>query len=232
MNYLNIKLTVLRSPEFVGSDPIARATWLSVSGYCADQENAGRICSCKSWGERRWAQTCGVYRKEIDASGSLLRWDGDDLIVFGYPADQEGVIQAKRAGGKAGGLARTERARSQAASPEQAPASHPTPDKALPTPSPAAGGQDAAKRTVKVGGYADIMDPKNDVLELCSAVTGDSSDRARGYWRKVQSVIGPEHIRSQLSTLWGEMQSGERPRNPAAILTGKLKQLMDRRAGA
>jgi hypothetical protein len=241
MNYLNIRLTVLRSPEYVGSDPIARATWLSVCGYCADQENGGRIKGCQTWGDRRWAQTCGVYRKEVDAAASLLRWDGEDLIVFGYPADQETVIQAKRAGGSAGGRARAEKLEVFQQDQVQTPACNPAPlalpalDKApaRPAASPASAtvSQGGAKRAVKVASYGDIMNPANDVVDLCSAVTGDSSDRGRGFWRKVQSAIGPEHIRSQLCTLWGELQSNERPNNPAAILTGRLKQLMDRRVG-
>jgi len=232
MNYLNVKLSVARSPEMIGSDPAARGTWFMVSVYCADQENAGRIKNCQDWGDRRWAQTCGVYRKEIDAAALLLVWDGKDLLVFGYPAEQEGVIQAKREGGAAGGRARMEKLLEVRAPLQEPPADRPAgPDKAPAAPAPAAASHGGAKRAVKVSGYNDIMDPANDVVDLCSTITGDSSDRARGYWRKVQSAIGPAHIRSQLCTLWGEMQASERPHNPAAVLTGKLKQLMDRRAG-
>lgn len=232
MNYLNVKLSVARSPEMIGSDPAARGTWFMVSVYCADQENGGRIVNCEAWGDRRWAQTCGVYRKEIDAAAPLLRWEGNNLFVFGYPADQEGVIQAKRDGGAAGGRARAEKLmEGRPEGQEQPPASPAAPVIPSPAPAPSAGGRGGAKRAVKVASYADIMNAANDVVELCAVITGDSSDRARGYWRKVQSVIGPEHIRSQLCTLWGELQSNERPHNPAAILTGRLKQLMDRRAG-
>ena len=99
MNWLNIDVTALRSPEFIGAEPIARATWLCLLGYCADQENGGVIADCEQWGDRRWMQTCAVTRAEIDASKPLAFWDSSALHVAFYPVEQEERTKANRANG-------------------------------------------------------------------------------------------------------------------------------------
>jgi hypothetical protein len=108
MNWINIKTSDLRSPEFIGSDPTARGTWLAVLGYCYEQENGGRIKGCNAWKDRQWQQVCGVTREEIDGAKSLMNWEGDDLQVWGYPADLENEIKVKREAGRKGGQARTQ----------------------------------------------------------------------------------------------------------------------------
>lgn len=103
MNWLNIDIAVLRSTEFIGADPIARATWLCLMGYCADQENGGVIPDCESWGDRRWMQTCAVTRAEIDASHPLAFWDASALHVAFYPLHQEKKVTINRTNGLKGG---------------------------------------------------------------------------------------------------------------------------------
>lgn len=119
MNWLNIYTPILRSPEFIGSDPVARATWLSIIAYCVEQENGGVVESCGNWGDRQWQQTCGVTRAEIDGADLLCRWEGDDLRVVFYPHDKERQVVAKREAGKVGGRsksqAKTEAARANGA---------------------------------------------------------------------------------------------------------------------
>jgi len=63
MNWLNIELKTLRSIEFLGSDPIQRATWLCLMAYCADQENGGRIKDVSKWMVDRW-RGFGVIKRE------------------------------------------------------------------------------------------------------------------------------------------------------------------------
>ncbi len=108
MNWINIKTSDLRSPEFIGSDPTARGTWVAVLGYCYEQENGGRIKGCKAWKDRQWQQVCGVTREEIDGAKSLMSWQDDDLQVWGYPAELEDEIKRKREAGRKGGQARTQ----------------------------------------------------------------------------------------------------------------------------
>lgn len=104
MNWLNINVATLRAPEYIGSDPVARATWLNVIAWCCTQENGGRIASAKGWKDRQWQQICGVTADEINASHPLLSWEGDDLVVWNYPSERQAEIAAKREAGRRGGL--------------------------------------------------------------------------------------------------------------------------------
>ena len=108
MNWINIKTSDLRAPQFIGSDPTARGTWVAVLGYCYEQENGGLIAGCKTWKDRQWQQVCGVTREEIDGARSLMSWQDDDLKVWAYPCDLENEIKRKREAGRKGGQARTQ----------------------------------------------------------------------------------------------------------------------------
>lgn len=108
MNWINIKTSDLRAPQFIGSDPTARGTWVAVLGYCYEQENSGLIVGCKTWKDRQWQQVCGVTRVEIDGARSLMSWQDDDLKVWAYPCDLENEIKRKREAGRKGGQARTQ----------------------------------------------------------------------------------------------------------------------------
>ena len=106
MEWLKLDLTWIRSPEYIGSDPVARATWLSLMAFCADKENGGRIEDCERWPDRMWQQMCGVTREETRQDTELFQWDGNDLVVTFYPQKTEGIVQARREAGKAGADAR------------------------------------------------------------------------------------------------------------------------------
>lgn len=108
MNWLNIKTSDLSSPEYIGSEPVSRATWLSVMGYCAVQENSGIIRNCKGWADRQWQQICGITCAEIEASKLLMTWRGNDLVVSFYPLDQQEKYRNKRKAGKTGGSVTSE----------------------------------------------------------------------------------------------------------------------------
>lgn len=114
MNWLNIETSTLDSEEFVGSDPVARATWLCLFRYCAGQENGGTITDCRDWADRKWQQIVRVTRAEVETDSALWSWHGNDLRVWAYPADKEAEVQAKRAGGRNGGKSTSE-AKTQAA---------------------------------------------------------------------------------------------------------------------
>lgn len=113
MKYLNIEITTLRSPDYIGAEPVTRATWLNLLAYCADQENGGVIRGCRPWKDRQWQQVAGVTAEEVSAETMLWHWAGDDLAISHYPLDAEQQIQAMREGGKRGGK-RSGKARLQA----------------------------------------------------------------------------------------------------------------------
>ena len=108
MNWLNINLTTLRSPAYIGSGPVGRATWLQVLAYCADQENGGRIRGAAAWKDRQWQQTCGVTAREVRASGKLITFHRRDVRVAFYPADKEALVISNREAGRRGGSSRSE----------------------------------------------------------------------------------------------------------------------------
>lgn len=112
MKWLNIEVATLRSAKYIGAEPIERATWLSLLGYCADQENGGRIIDCLAWKDRQWQQVCGITHNEATMQSNLYIWEGADLLVAFYPADKEEELRSKRLagskGGKASGKARAE----------------------------------------------------------------------------------------------------------------------------
>ena len=108
MNWLNLQTSVIRSPEYVGCDPVQRATWLNLMIYCAEQENGGVIPSAASWKDRRWQQTCGVTKSEVEDKCELWSFDGDNLTLWGYPSEKEEEIQRNRESGHRGGKARSD----------------------------------------------------------------------------------------------------------------------------
>jgi hypothetical protein len=103
MNWLNLELTTLRSEEYLGSDPVQRATWLNLLAYCADQENGGRIAGAEEWGSRRWLQIVGVTKEEVETVSALWRWKEGVLHVWKYPRAKEAEVRAKRVAGRRGG---------------------------------------------------------------------------------------------------------------------------------
>ena len=54
MNWLNLRTETLHAPNYIGSDPTRRATWLSLMLWCAQQENGGIIAGSRQWPDRRW----------------------------------------------------------------------------------------------------------------------------------------------------------------------------------
>ena len=107
MEYMNVPTALFSSPEFIGAEPIQRATWIALLAWCCTQENGGIIEGCRSWGMRRWMQTCGVMDKEVMNGGELYHFDGDNLVVFGYPGGVQELLERKRViareNGKLGG---------------------------------------------------------------------------------------------------------------------------------
>lgn len=105
MKWINIETHSLRMPEYVGSDPIQRATWFNLLAYCCEQENGGTIKNCRDWGDRRWMQTCGITKAEAELKAELWEWLDDSLTVWNYPSNKEAEVRAKREAGAKGGRA-------------------------------------------------------------------------------------------------------------------------------
>lgn len=105
MNWLNVRVSVLHSPEFIGKSPKSRATWFNILLWSAEQENGGRITGARLWTSRQWQQTCGVTLREVLAAHPLLTIDGEDVIVWNYPIEKQLEVIEKREAGRRGGQA-------------------------------------------------------------------------------------------------------------------------------
>jgi hypothetical protein len=105
MNWINLRVEIIRKKEFADSSPVQRATWLNVLAYSCEQENSGRIVGAMKCSNRWWTQMCGVTKREVQAASPLLVADGDDVVVWEYPDGKQAEVQAKRGSGTRGGLA-------------------------------------------------------------------------------------------------------------------------------
>lgn len=108
MDWLNLKVSTLRSPQYVGCEPSARAAWLNVLAYCIEQENGGRLIGAATWKDRQWQQTCGVMLEEVRSAAPLLQFSDGDLIVWNYPVDKESEVKTARENGRKGGRPKTQ----------------------------------------------------------------------------------------------------------------------------
>jgi hypothetical protein len=103
MNWLNIETKILHAKEYIGAKPKARATWINLMLWCAEQENGGTVADAKTWPDRRWQQTCGVTRKEANSAAPLVTFSGNDAVVLYYPVAQQATALAKRVVAKENG---------------------------------------------------------------------------------------------------------------------------------
>lgn len=99
MKYVNLTIATVRSPEVLGCEPVARATWFMVMAYCCDQENGGRLAGAANWKDRQWQQTCAVTKQEVEEAEPLLTIDGEDVVVWAYPTHAEEANRKLREGG-------------------------------------------------------------------------------------------------------------------------------------
>lgn len=95
MKYIKIPLYAFRLSEYLVATIEQRGTWFSLLVWCCQQENGGIIEGCRSWGDRRWMQSCGVTVAEVAKPCELFTWDGDDLIVFFYPENVHQKVEER-----------------------------------------------------------------------------------------------------------------------------------------
>lgn len=111
MQLLILECDLLDSEEVLGAEPVDRATWLMLLRYCAGRENGGRIEGCAGWKDRKWQQLARVTYEEVRRETRLWWWEGEDLVVGGYPVEREAKVLANRENGRLGGLAKARNAR-------------------------------------------------------------------------------------------------------------------------
>ena len=104
MNWINIHTDTLRSEDYLGAEPVERATWLNLIGWCCSQENGGVIENAADWSDRKWQQLCGVTKEEATLVSALYQLGTNgDLVVSLYPISKEQEVIAKRKTAKLNG---------------------------------------------------------------------------------------------------------------------------------
>lgn len=87
MNYLNIRISELRSEAFLHASNSQKGQWLELCAYCCTQHNSGRIHNCKNWAPMQWVRITGTETPETPCP--LWHWNRDDLVIEFYPVQQE-----------------------------------------------------------------------------------------------------------------------------------------------
>ena len=213
MEWLKLDLKTLRSPEYIGSEPPERATWLNLLAYCAEQENGGTIEECAEWKDRMWQQLTGVTLAEVNLKTQLYSWEGSSLQVWAYPKNAESLVKTRREAGRKGGaqssenfaLSKTE-AKTDFASTEQSRAEQSRADNIR-----------AEQRGAKPG-YASCKGLDWDsVLNWMDLQNGSIPDRHRA------ESLARELMQEMDGRKW-RLESGEPVGNPMGLLISRLKQ--------
>lgn len=104
MEYINLTITQLGEAPYRRSTMPERGIWLTLLGYCVQQENGGRIKDAQSWTDWECQQVLGIPIKDLEGVHHLWRYEDGDLVVEFYPLAKQKEVQAKRRAGKRGGL--------------------------------------------------------------------------------------------------------------------------------
>ena len=104
MNWLNLEIRFAQDRPVAGAETLDVGIWIRILFYCGEIENGGRITGARLWNSCEWIRVVGITEEEVhrEAPG-LWKFVGDDLVVDGYPTDQEEKVKANRENGKLGG---------------------------------------------------------------------------------------------------------------------------------
>jgi hypothetical protein len=94
MRWIKIESAMGVRDEFAAAPPIDRATWIALYLYCGIVENGGRIKECRKWPDHVWQQAARVTAEAVQRETRLWHWDGNDLAVHSYPAEDEAAFRA------------------------------------------------------------------------------------------------------------------------------------------
>jgi hypothetical protein len=103
MHWTYLEHAVMDTAEFCSASMHDRGVWVTLIKFCGSKENGGTIKGCKNWDDRTWLQLTGMVAKDLAPIVQLWAWDGDDLIVYGYPIEKEAKVVSNRKNGSLGG---------------------------------------------------------------------------------------------------------------------------------
>jgi hypothetical protein len=219
MDWLNLHISVLDSPEATLCDPVRRATWIWLLRFCIGQENGGRIKKCSTWGDTTWQQMARVRLREVNSESTLWSWDGEDLVVHFYPTDKEAEVKANREHGRRGGRPVGRR--------DNHPVNHPVIENITDR-------FDSAKTEGKGRGME--RKGKEDTPAAAAAVVAPDHPAAaaalrakvKGYSKsKVLAAIAAEDLPALVAAFGGNDRGDEWARDAAGHMIGKIAAVFD-----
>lgn len=165
MEYINLTITQLGEAAYKRSTMPDRGVWLTLLGYCVQQENGGHIPDANTWSDWDCQQVLGIPLADLQGTHHLWKFETGGLVVEFYPLDKQREVQAKRRAGRRGGVS-SGQARSHPAS--SSPASSASS-------SPSTEGERKDKDKGKEGEAGDGQRPQSlDVVKAYSTANGIS----------------------------------------------------------
>ena len=127
MEYLNVKLAMLRNGEVLTASNAVVGLWLRLTAYCWAQENGGRIEGAEAWSDRTWL-LAGMDWEGVEKESPLWSWEDGDLVVHHFPIEWLERWQACRKGGSRSSEAKKRAAAAREARKRAATTSEPQPN--------------------------------------------------------------------------------------------------------
>lgn len=90
---LDPKLT--GDPEYIATNATGRGVWLQLLLWCAEQENGGIILDAANWSEEAWGML-GVSKNLLAHASRLVAFTSRDMVLRGYPIQQEELVARRR----------------------------------------------------------------------------------------------------------------------------------------
>jgi hypothetical protein len=115
MRYAAVHIAILRQPPALLADDSVIGAWVRLIAYASEHElgdfdAAGefieaRIEGARAWTDRQWGAAINTDLEGVESTikAGMARWDGQDLLVFGYNLASQKSYDASRTNGKKGG---------------------------------------------------------------------------------------------------------------------------------
>ena len=110
MTYWRLHTSDIRGP-LASASANTLGVYFRICGYCAEQENNGRVPGAMRWRDRQLIAAFNVTVAELQAAideGTLVSSDGDDLIISFYPHKDQKALEVQKTGKKRAVSARPE----------------------------------------------------------------------------------------------------------------------------
>lgn len=112
LDFIPIPREALTSEAFLGSEPVDRATWLSLITYSFSQLSGGRIQGAATWKNRKLEQLLGIthaelhrgYTPELEAPAACGKPVENPALACGKPVEK---LRKTKAANSAGGTSAT-----------------------------------------------------------------------------------------------------------------------------